>query len=139
MCWRCRQEFWQDTFIAPITWLIRKMLTHKQLRTKALANAEVKAEYEKLADEFSLLDEFLKARAAQGLTQAQVAEKIGTTQSAVARMESGSGKHSPSLATLTKYADALGCKLVVRLVRRPRPAKNLTGRPSPTTPKRVTV
>ena len=104
------------------------MLTHKQLRTKALASAEVKAEYEKLTDEFSLLDEFLKARAAQGLTQAQVAEKIGTTQSAVARMESGSGKHSPSLATLTKYADALGCKLEVRLVRRPRPAKNLTSR-----------
>jgi len=115
------------------------MLTHKQLRTKALANAKVKAEYEKLADEFSLLDEFLKARAAQGLTQAQVAEKIGTTQSAVARMESGSGKHSPSLATLTKYADALGCKLEVRLVRRTRSAKNLTGRPSPTTPKRVAV
>ena len=113
------------------------MLTHKQLRTKALANAEVKAEYEKLADEFSLLDEFLKARAAQGLTQAQAAEKIGTTQSAVARMESGSGKHSPSLATLTKYADALGCKLEVRLIRRTRPASNLTGRPSPTTSKRV--
>ena len=113
------------------------MLTHKQLRTKALANAEVKAEYEKLADEFSLLDEFLKARAAQGLTQAQVAEKIGTTQSAVARMESGSGKHSPSLATLTKYADALGCKLEVRLVRRPRPVRNLTSRPSPATLKRV--
>jgi transcriptional regulator with XRE-family HTH domain len=113
------------------------MLTHKQLRTKALASAEVKAEYEKLVDEFSLLDEFLKARAAQGLTQAQVAEKIGTTQSAVARMESGSGKHSPSLATLTKYADALGCKLEVRLVRRTRPAQNLTGRPSLITPKRV--
>ena len=113
------------------------MMTHKQLRTKALANAEVATEYEKLADEFSLLDEFLKARAAQGLTQAQVAEKIGTTQSAVARMESGSGKHSPSLATLTKYADALGCKLEVRLVRRPRPTNNLAVRPSPTTPKRV--
>ena len=113
------------------------MLMHKQLRTKALANAEVATEYEKLADEFSLLDEFLKARAAQGLTQAQVAEKIGTTQSAVARMESGSGKHSPSLATLTKYADALGCKLEVRLVRRPRPTNNLAVRPSPTTPKRV--
>ena len=51
------------------------MLTHKQLRTKALANAQVKAEYKQLADEFSLLDEFLKARAAQGLTQAQVAER----------------------------------------------------------------
>ena len=113
------------------------MLTHKQLRTKALANAEVKAEYETLVDEFFLLDEFLKARAAQGLTQAQVAEKIGTTQSAVARMESGSGKHSPSLATLSKYADALGCKLEVRLVLRPRPARNLTGRPSVTTRKRA--
>ena len=104
------------------------MLTHKQLRTKALASAEVKAEYEKMTDEFSLLDEFLKARAAQGLTQAQVAEKIGTTQSAVARMESGSGKHSPSLATLSKYANALDCKLEVRLVRRSRPAKNSTAR-----------
>ena len=113
------------------------MLTHKQLRTKALANAEVKAEYEKLADEFALLEEFMKARSAQGLTQAQVAQKIGTTQSAVARMESGSGKHSPSLATLTKYADALGCKLAVRLIRRSRPARNLTGRPTPTTPKSV--
>lgn len=113
------------------------MLTHKQLRTKALANAEVNAEYEKQADEFALLDEFLKARAALGLTQAQVAQKIGTTQSAVARMESGSGKHSPSLATLTKYAEALGCKLEVRLVRRSRPARKLTDRPSPTKPKRV--
>jgi transcriptional regulator with XRE-family HTH domain len=64
------------------------------------------------------------------LTQAQVAEKIGTSQSAVARMESGSGKHSPSLATLTKYADELGCKLEVRLARRIRSAKNLTARPS---------
>ena len=74
------------------------MLTHKQLRTKALAHADVKAEYEKLADEFSLLDEFLKARAAQGLTQAQVPEKIGTTQSALARMESGIVKHSQAQA-----------------------------------------
>ena len=72
------------------------MLTHRQLRTKALGSTEVKAEFEALSDEYALLDEFLKARAAQGLTQAQVAQKIGTTQSAVARMESGSGKHSPA-------------------------------------------
>lgn len=115
------------------------MLTYKQLHTKALANPEVKAEYEKLADEFSLLDEFLKARAAQGLTQTQVAEKIGTTQSAVARMESGSCTHSPSLATLTKYADALGCTLEVRLVRGPQPTRDLTGRPSATKPWSVAV
>ena len=111
------------------------MLTHKQLRTQALADAAVKAEFDKLSDEFSLLDEFLKARTSQGLTQAQVAEKIGTTQSAVARMESGSGKHSPSLATLTKYADALGCKLEVRLVRRPRATGSLKTRTQQAAPK----
>jgi transcriptional regulator with XRE-family HTH domain len=102
------------------------MLTNKQLRTKALPSAEVKAECEKLADGFSLLDDFLKACAAQGQTQAQVADKIGPTQSAVVRMQSGSGKYSPSLVTLTKYAGALGCKLEVRLVPKPRPARNLT-------------
>lgn len=106
------------------------MLTHKQLRAKALGRAEVKAQFDELGDEYALLDEFLKARADQGLTQAQVAEKIGTTQSAVARMESGRGKHSPSLATLSKYAEALGCKLEVRLVRKRGKARNLTGRSS---------
>lgn len=102
------------------------MLTHRQLRAKALGRADVKAQFDELGDEYALLDEFLKARADQGLTQAQVAEKIGTTQSAVARMESGRGKHSPSLATLSKYAEALGCKLEVRLVRKPGRARNLT-------------
>ena len=101
------------------------MLTHKQLRAVAMARVDVKVEFEKTADEYALLDEFLKARAAQGLTQAQVAKKIGTTQSAVARMESGKGKHSPSLATLTKYADALECRLEVRLIRKSRSARNL--------------
>ena len=113
------------------------MLTHKQLRTQALADADVKAEFDKLSDEFSLLDEFLKARTSQGLTQAQVADKNGTTQSAVARVESGSGKHSPSLATLTKYADALGCKLEVRLMRKPRATGNSTSRTSQALPKRT--
>lgn len=106
------------------------MLTHKQLRAQAIRRAEVKVEFEKLGEEFALLDEFLKARAEQGLTQAQVAEKIGTTQSAVARMESGKGKHSPSLATLSKYAEALGCRLEVKLVRQRGRARNLTGRPN---------
>jgi DNA-binding XRE family transcriptional regulator len=86
--------------------------------------------FDELGDEYALLDEFLKARAEQGLTQAQVAEKIGTTQSAVARMESGGGKHSPSLATLSKYAEALGCKLEVRLVRKRGQARNLADRSS---------
>lgn len=92
------------------------MLTHKQLRTKALAQADVKAAFEAQSAEFALLDEFLKARAAKGLTQAQLAQKMGTTQSAVARMESVSGKHSPSIATLSRYAQALGYQVQLRLV-----------------------
>jgi transcriptional regulator with XRE-family HTH domain len=114
------------------------MLMHKQLRTKALADPAVKAEFDKLSDEFSLLDEFLKVRTSQGLTQAQVAERIGTTQSVVARMKFGSGKYSPSLATLTKSADALGYKLEVRLVRRPRATGDLSSRTKQANPKPAT-
>ena len=113
------------------------MLTHKQLRSRALGREDVKAQFDQLDEEYGLLDEFLKARSEQGLTQAQVAEKIGTTQSAVARMESGRGNHSPSLATLSRYAEALGCKLEVKLIRDPGKTRNLTGRPSTATRKRV--
>lgn len=93
------------------------MLTHKELKKLALDRPDVKTEYDQLEDEFTFLDEFLKARAAAGITQAEVAERIGTTQSAIARLESGRGKHSPSLATLQKYAHALGCRLELRLVK----------------------
>ena len=93
------------------------MLTHKELKSRALQRPDVKAEYDRLDEEFALLDEFLKARAAAGISQAEIAERMGTTQSAVARLESGRGKHSPSLATLRKYARALGCRIDLRLVR----------------------
>jgi transcriptional regulator with XRE-family HTH domain len=93
------------------------VLTHKQVKSQALKRPDVKVEYDRLDEEFTLLDEFLKARAAAGLSQAEIAERMGTTQSAVARLESGRGKHSPSLATLRKYADALGCRLDLRLVK----------------------
>ena len=93
------------------------MLTHKEMKARALARSDVKAEYDRLDEEFNLLDEFLKARSAAGLTQAEIAERIGTTQSAVARMEGGSGKHSPSLSTLRKYARALGCRVELKLVK----------------------
>ena len=51
------------------------MRTHQQLREQALAKPEVKTEFDQLSSEYALLDEFLKARVAQGLTQAQLAEK----------------------------------------------------------------
>jgi len=94
------------------------MLTHKQLRAKALAIPEVKTEFENARAEYAVLDEFLKIRAANGLTQNQIAEKIGTTQSVIARLESGKSKHSPSIATLSRYAEALDCQLEIRLVQK---------------------
>ena len=72
------------------------MLTHKELKSRALKRADVKAEYDRLEEEFSFLGQFLKARSAAGLTQTEIAERIGTTQSAIARLESGRGKHLPS-------------------------------------------
>src|SRR5438552_2504819 len=91
----------------------------KQFRTKALARPDVKREYDRLDEEFAFLDEILRARAATGLSQADVAARIGTTQSAVARLESAAGKHSPSIATLQRYASALGYRVQVRLVKEP--------------------
>jgi len=95
------------------------MLTHKELKNRALERPDVKTEYDQLEDEFAFLDQFLKARSATGITQAEVAKRIGTTQSAIARLETGGGKHSPSLATLQKYAQALGYRLQLRLVKCP--------------------
>lgn len=94
------------------------MLSHKELRSRALARDNVRAEFDKLEEDFSFLDEFLKARAAAGMTQAEIADRMGTTQSAVARLESGHGKHSPSLATLRKYAHAIGYRVDLRLVKK---------------------
>lgn len=96
------------------------MLTHEEMKRIALSNPEVKAEYDRLnaSEEFVLLDLMLAARQASGLTQAQVAERMGTQAPAVARLESSlaSGKHSPTLATLRKYVEACGKKLELRVV-----------------------
>lgn len=89
----------------------------KKFKEKVLAKPAVKQAYEELDEEFAFLAEVLKARQKAGLTQAEVAEKIGTTQSAIARLESISSSHSPSVNTLQKYAKALGYRLQIRLVK----------------------
>ena len=93
------------------------MLTHKQLVKRMLRKPAVAAEFKALEPEFALLDELLGARTRAGLSQAEVARRMGTHAPAVARLEAarGSGKHSPSVSTLRKYAAAVGKKLVIRL------------------------
>ena len=94
------------------------MLTHNALKAEALCDPLVRAEYDALEAEFTLFAALLHARNHAGLTQTEVAERMGTTTSAVARLESGGGskKHSPSVATLRKYAEAVGCTLEIALV-----------------------
>jgi DNA-binding XRE family transcriptional regulator len=77
---------------------------------------EFREAYEGMADEFAALAELLKARQSAGLTQAQLAERMGVSQPVVARIEGniGSRKHAPSLATLRRYAEACGQRLVIR-------------------------
>ncbi len=93
-------------------------MNHKELVNKALKLKKVKKEYDLLTPEYKLLKRLLAARKKAGLTQAEIAERMGTKTPAITRLETSliSGKHSPSLATLTKYAQALGCHLDIRLV-----------------------
>jgi DNA-binding XRE family transcriptional regulator len=94
-------------------------MTHHELKQTALKRPAVNAAYEAMGPEFELLRQMVKARYEAGLTQAQVAELMGTKPSAMARLESSlpSGKHSPSIATLRKYAEAVACRLEIYLVR----------------------
>jgi len=90
--------------------------TLKKFKARALARPEVKRAYDDLGEEFAFLEEVLKARSAAGLTQAEVAARIGTTQSAIARLESPTSRRFPSVETLQKYARALGCRMEIKFV-----------------------
>ena len=94
------------------------MQTHDQLVKKLLRRPGVRAEVERIErEEGVLLDALLKARQDAGLTQAQVAERMGTHAPAVARLERSlaTGKHSPSIATVRSYVKACGKRLVLRV------------------------
>ena len=93
-------------------------MKHTVLKKKALSKPGVRAAYEALGPEFDLLRQILKARTKAGLSQADVAERMGTHAPAIARLESAlsNGKHSPSVHTLKSYARAVGCELQIKLV-----------------------
>jgi transcriptional regulator with XRE-family HTH domain len=89
---------------------------HKDSKRTA-EHSPAKRDRDSVNDTSQVLQDILKAREAAGLTQAQVAARVGTTQSVVARLESGDQKHVPSLTTLKRYASALGYKLKIRFVK----------------------
>ena len=90
---------------------------HKEFLDKAGTRKGFDDAYMALELEYQVAGQMLKARSRAGLTQDAVAERMGTTKSAISRLESA-GKHAPSLATLKRYASAVGCELQVKLVQR---------------------
>ena len=81
------------------------MTTLKELKTRSLKNPKIKAAYDRLEDEYALAAALIDARKKARLTQSELARRMGTTQSAVARLESG--RAMPSGATLLKFAKAV--------------------------------
>ncbi|BCG47088.1 Antitoxin HigA [Citrifermentans bremense] len=88
---------------------------HKAFLKKANKRDGFKKAYDELEEEYALAKEMLAARARVGLSQEAVAEIMGTTKSAISRLEAV-GKHAPSLTTLKKYAQAVGCHLEIKFV-----------------------
>ena len=79
------------------------------LKAKALQNPDVKQAYDELGPEFELINTLLSMREEAGLTQQQVAERMGTKEGNISRLEKGKG--NPTLKTLLGYAKACGCQL----------------------------
>lgn len=88
---------------------------HREFLEKASKRRGFNEAYEALEVEYALAREMLSARARAGLTQEAVAIRMGTTKSAISRLEA-TGKHVPSVASLKKYATAVGCTLKIELV-----------------------
>jgi ribosome-binding protein aMBF1 (putative translation factor) len=87
----------------------KKYTTARELHREWMKNPEYVKAYDALEEEFSLAEAFIRARAQADLTQEQVAERMGTTQAVIARLESGRVK--PSTRTLERFAKATGTRL----------------------------
>jgi DNA-binding XRE family transcriptional regulator len=92
----------------------------KEFLEKSSKRRGFRKAYDALEAEYALAREMLSARTRAGLTQEAVADRMGTTKSAVSRLE-GAGKHPPSVASLKKYAEAVGCTLKIEFI--PQPVK----------------
>lgn len=90
----------------------RKHLDFDIWEKEALKDSKLKAEYDKLQPEFALIDAMINARKQRGLTQVALAERIGTKQSVISRLEIGGA--NPTVAFLKKFAQALQTRLEIR-------------------------
>ena len=88
------------------------MKTWKSLKKELLRNKKVAEEYKKLEPRYQFISQLIELRLKKGLTQEQLANKIKTKQSAIARLESGNS--NPSMAFLEKITEAIGSRLIIQ-------------------------
>jgi len=91
-----------------------KSVNYSEYKKEMLKDPELKAEYDKLEEEFTLASEIIQLRKEKNITQKKLAERIGTSQPAIARLESGS-YNKVSLSFLRRVAEALDAKPEVHL------------------------
>lgn len=91
--------------------MTRKFIPVSESFAKWRKNPEYRAAYDALEEEFALVMALIEARASAGLTQEQVAQRMGTTQAVIARLEGGRGR--PSTRTLERFARATGTRLKI--------------------------
>jgi ribosome-binding protein aMBF1 (putative translation factor) len=87
------------------------MKSYRALKKELLTDKEVRKAYEELGPEFAIIVKLIQKRLQKGVTQGQLAEMIGTKQTAISRFESGA--YNPTVGFLYKVADALDVKLKV--------------------------
>ncbi len=90
------------------------MTSLAKLRRDLLTDPEVKAEYDRLGPIFAVVGEMIEARRAAGLTQTEIAIRMGTSQSVVARLEKA--RHMPTFEMIARYAAAIERRLDIHLV-----------------------
>lgn len=95
-------------------------VSHAEVKAIAFKDPGFRAEYNRIGPDYELLDILLAARKQAGMTQREVAAAMGVKHPAIARMESSQATHSPSVRTLRKYAEAVGCELKIAFVPKPR-------------------
>jgi DNA-binding XRE family transcriptional regulator len=94
----------------------RKLISVEDVAKEWFKDPEFVAEYNAKEEEFELAAALIRARGAADMTQEQVAQAMGTTQTAIARLESG--RTMPSTRTLQRFANATGSRLQIRFERR---------------------
>lgn len=89
-------------------------ISFEEMKADLLKDNEFKTEYEKLKPRYEAIEQIIKARKEQNMTQEELAKRVGTQKSNISRLESGN--YNPSLDFLTKVSEALGKSLSVQLM-----------------------